>query len=81
MMATTISRIFMVPPERLADRSHTSAASMLTASTTEQKPCRAEVRIRAESLQQQILPPENRKGIYVSVDPLGFLLSGRDERI
>ena len=81
MMATTISRIFMVPPERLADRSHTSAASMLTASMTEQKPCRAEVLIRAESLQQQILPPENRKGTYVSVDPLGFLLSGRDERI
>ena len=24
---------------------------------------------------------KNRKGIYVSVDPLGFLLSGRDERI
>ena len=24
---------------------------------------------------------KNRKGTYVSVDPLGFLLSGRDERI
>ena len=24
---------------------------------------------------------KNRKGIYVSVDPLGVLLSGRDERI
>ena len=25
--------------------------------------------------------PQNRKGTYVSVDPLGFLFSGRDERI
>ena len=30
---------------------------------------------------RKIADPKNRKGIYVSVDPLGFLLSGRDERI
>ena len=31
--------------------------------------------------EEEIADLQNRNGTYVSVDPVGFLLSGRDERI